>query len=61
MTKELTTFVLGDGHQSRFDVDFLKYIYARDTKWNVCAGNPYDTTLWHYHIAQSKMVSSRLC
>ena len=39
-------FVLIDGHQSRFDLDFLKYINEPKTKWNVCIGVPYGTALW---------------
>ena len=42
----LTPFALIDGHQSRFDLDFLKYINAEDTHWNVCIGVPYGTSLW---------------
>ena len=39
-------FCLLDGHNSRFDIDFLKYINDPKTKWNVCIGVPYSTSLW---------------
>ena len=44
--KGLTPFVLLDGHQSRFHIDFLKYINNPATKWSVCMGVPYGTALW---------------
>ena len=39
-------FVLLDGHQSRFHLDFLRYINDDKTKWNVCIGVPYGTAFW---------------
>ena len=39
-------FVLVDGHQSRFDLDFLQYIRDEDHCWSVCFGVPYGTHLW---------------
>ena len=42
----LTPFVLLDGHQSRFDLEFLEYINDPFHKWNVCIGVPYGTSLW---------------
>ena len=40
-------FLLLDGHHSRFDIDFLKYINDDEaTKWCVCLGVPYGTALW---------------
>jgi hypothetical protein len=39
-------FLLLDGHGSRFDYDFLKYINEPETKWNVCIGVPYGTSYW---------------
>ena len=42
----LTPFVLLDGHQSRFDLEFLEYINNPSHKWNVCLGVPYGTSLW---------------
>ena len=44
--KGIIPFVLLDGHQSRFDIDFLTYINDDDHKWNVCLGVPYGTALW---------------
>ena len=34
------------GHQSFFDLDFLKYINDKDTHWNMCIRVPYGTALW---------------
>ena len=42
----LTPFLLLDGHQSRFDLRFLKYINEKETQWSVCLGVPYGTALW---------------
>ena len=42
----LTPFVLLDGHQSRFDLEFLEYINEPLHKRNVCIGVPYGTSLW---------------
>ena len=42
----LVPFVLLDGHQSRFELEFLKYVNGSDHKWNVCIGVPYGTSLW---------------
>jgi hypothetical protein len=39
-------FLLLDGHQSRFEVDFLKYIADPQHPWSVCFGVPYGTHLW---------------
>ena len=41
-----TPFLLLDGHQSRFELEFLRYINDPDTKWSVCIGVPYGTSLW---------------
>lgn len=41
----LTPFMLLDGCQSSFKVEFLCYINSPDTKWSVCIGVPYDTAL----------------
>ena len=43
--KGLTPFVLLDGHQSRFDVEFLTYINQKK-KQIQCIGVPYRTALW---------------
>ena len=39
-------FMLLDGHQSRFDLDFLRYINTYPHRWNVCIGVPYGTAFW---------------
>ena len=44
--KGILPFVLLDGHQSRFDIDFLTYINDVNHRWNVCLGVPYGTALW---------------
>ena len=38
--------MLLDGHQSRFHLDFLRYINNEETKWSVCIGVPYGTAFW---------------
>ena len=57
-------FLLIDGHGSRFQEDFLKYVIDEDHEWVVCIGVPYGTALWQvgdsseqngsYKIALSK-------
>ena len=42
----LIPFALLDGHQNRFDLDFLYYINEDYTCWNVCIGVPYGTAMW---------------
>ena len=39
-------FILLDGHQSRFELEFLRYINNPNTRWNACIGVPYGTSLW---------------
>jgi hypothetical protein len=39
-------FVLLDGHQSRFDVEFLEYINDDEHPWCFAIGVPYGTALW---------------
>ena len=39
-------FLLLDGHQSRFGIEFLKYITDPTHPWKVCIGVPYGTALW---------------
>lgn len=39
-------FLLVDGHQSRLDPVFLKYINDETHKWKICLGVPYATSLW---------------
>ena len=39
-------FLLLDGHGSRFDLHFVRYINNPQTKWNVCIGVPYGTSYW---------------
>ena len=42
----LVPFMLLDGHQSRFDLEFLRYINTYPHRWNVCIGVPYGTAIW---------------
>jgi hypothetical protein len=39
-------FLLLDGHDSCFDLQFLKYIRNEAHPWSVCIGLPYGTHLW---------------
>lgn len=39
-------FVLLDGHQSWFDIEFLEYINDPDHEWCFSIGIPYGTALW---------------
>jgi hypothetical protein len=39
-------FVLLDGHQTRFELEFLDYINDPLHPWSVCIGVPYGTSLW---------------
>ena len=41
-----TPFVLLDGHQSCFELEFLSCINDSSYKWNICIGVPYGTSLW---------------
>ena len=39
-------FLLVDGHGSRFQLDFLKYVIDPNHEWVVVIGVPYGTALW---------------
>ena len=39
-------FAILDGHGSRLEVPFLKYINDKTTEWCVCLGVPYGTAYW---------------
>ena len=39
-------FALLDGHSSRLELPFLKYINSPQDHWVVCIGVPYGTALW---------------
>ena len=39
-------FLLLDGHQSRFQLPFLRYINDSNHPWMVCFGVPYGTHIW---------------
>ena len=42
----LKPFLLVDGHSSRFDIEFLRYINSPPTSYSVCVGVPYGTSYW---------------
>jgi hypothetical protein len=37
-------FLLLDGHGSRFDIKFARYVNTEQTRWIVCIGLPYGTS-----------------
>jgi hypothetical protein len=39
-------FVLLDGHNTLFNLEFLEYINSTSHCWSVCIGVPYGTSLW---------------
>jgi hypothetical protein len=39
-------YVILDGHQSRFDIDFLNYVNHEEHRWSVIIGVLYGTALW---------------
>ena len=39
-------FLLLDGHQSRLEMPFMRYINTPKDNWYVCLGVPYGTALW---------------
>ena len=39
-------FAMLDGHGSRLELPFLKYINDSTTEWCVCLGVPYGTAYW---------------
>ena len=45
-TEGIKPFLLLDGHQSRLEMPFLKYINSPEDHWIVCLGVPYGTALW---------------
>jgi hypothetical protein len=42
----IPSFLLLDGHGSRFEVPFLEYITDEAHLWKVCIGVPYGTSYW---------------
>jgi hypothetical protein len=45
-TTGLAPFLLLDGYESRFELDFSEYINCSETKWSVNIGLPYGTSYW---------------
>ena len=52
-----TPFLLLDGHHSRLELPFLRYITDKDHEWMVCIGVPYGTHLWQ--VADSSQQNGR--
>ena len=42
----ISPFMLLDGHQLHFDVNFLCYVNNDVSKWSICIGVPYVTAYW---------------
>ncbi len=42
----INPFLLLDGHGIRFELEFLKDINCKETKWEVNIGRPYGTSYW---------------
>jgi hypothetical protein len=42
----LRPYAILDGHSSRFDIEFLRYINDSSHRWSVVIGVPYGTALW---------------
>jgi hypothetical protein len=47
-------FVLLDGHDSRFNLEFLKYIRDDSHPWSICIGVSYGTHLWQLATPRPK-------
>ena len=45
-TSDRKPFLLLDGHGSRFELPFLRYVTDPHHPWMVCQGVPYGTSLW---------------
>ena len=45
-SSNLKPFLLLDGHGSRFELTFLRYVTDSNHPWMVCQGVPYGTSLW---------------
>lgn len=45
-SNSIKPFLLIDGHNSRFSLEFLSYIHGEGHEWTVCIGVPYGTHLW---------------
>ena len=45
-TPRVLPFAMLDGHGSRLELPFLKYINDKATEWCICLGVPYGTAYW---------------
>ena len=50
----LKPFLLLDGHGSRFELQFLRYINNPTHEWVTCIGVPYGTALWQVGDAEQQ-------
>jgi len=55
----VSSFLLLDGHGSRFELPFLEYINNEAHKWKVCIGVPYGTSYWQVGDSTEQMGSSK--
>lgn len=46
VTNGIRPYVLLDGHQSRFDVEFLMYVDDDGHRWSIVIGGLYGAALW---------------
>ena len=46
-------FILLDGHRSRLELPFLRYVNDPDDHWIACIGVPYGTALWQVSEEQN--------
>jgi hypothetical protein len=53
-TTGLNSFLLLDGHGSRFELEFLEYINTTEHKWNCCIGLPYGASYWQVRDSSKK-------
>jgi hypothetical protein len=50
-----TSFLLSDGHGSRFQLPFLDYVTTEETKWTICIGVPYGNMYGRLVIPLNRM------
>ena len=56
-----TPMLLVDGHDSRLDLDFLRYINENEHKWCICVGVPYGTSYWQVGDSPEQNGSFKIC
>jgi hypothetical protein len=55
----LKPFLLLDGHGSRLELPFLKYVNDLSHPWVVCIGVPYGTSYWQVGVSSEQNGSYR--